>query len=133
MDQNQEHQDPQAMEGGDAPTQPQEPTPQMVPDEPGTEQQPDASKNVLIVIVLAVIVVVLALMFMWGSRVEEQPVPQPPVMEEPAPPEVPAEVPVSASDEVQVLEEELDATEVESLDAELNELEAALDEELQTL
>ncbi len=106
----------------------------MVPDEIPLPVEPDSSKNLVIVAVLAVIVVVLALMFMWGTRIEEQPAPEviPPV-ETPVVEQAPVSVPVSTSDDVDTLENELVMPEIETLDDELQNLEAALDEELNAL
>lgn len=95
----------------------------------GTE--PEVSKNTIIFIVLGVIVVVLALMYLWGSGVKQgmDSNKTPPETQIPLPPDTQTEAlrQVSTSDELEVIEADLNATELDSLDANLDQLEQELD------
>lgn len=109
---------------------PEEPVPGTEPLEPREHMDKDASKNMLVAGILAVIVVVLALMFIWGSS-RHAPV----SVTEPVAPDPVVEVPVSPSDELGALEGDLElgTPEIDDIDAELEEIERMLDEELQDL
>ena len=105
-------------EQGTTPNQNPESAPTTSSDEGATTNK---SANLLIVVVLAVIVVILALMYLWGQSTPELP-------PAPADPDV-----MDVSDNVDVLEEDLTIPDLESLDAEVDSLEAELDAELQQL
>lgn len=90
----------------------------------------ETPKNLIIVVVVAVIIVVLALMYLWGSTVPTE-MPEPDA-------ETPTELSVtddqtetlkvvSPSDEIEQIENDLSATELDSIDAELGAFEAELD------
>lgn len=104
------------------PNQTQQETAPQTPDV-GTLPDEKNNANLVIVVVLAVIVVVLALMYLWGSSATQLP---------PAPPAVEDTTPV-ASDEVEALEQDLATPELDTLDADLNQMEVELDAELQVL
>ena len=95
------------------------------------EPEHETSKNIIIIAVLAVIIVVLALMYIWGSKITEQQLPEvredivavPPRVDE----QTEALKQVSASNELVDIEKDLDKTELDSLDADLVELEAEID------
>jgi len=146
MDPEQEKQSQDApQEGAPAEQVPAEPTPEVPQesvDEADTPLPDDSTKKLIITIVLAVIVVVLALMYMWGARIipgtpVEEPAPEVPVPAEPEPvaqPEpTPESDPLSTSDEVSALEADLDMPELESLDSDLVDMEAELDQMLEEL
>jgi cytoskeletal protein RodZ len=88
-----------------------------------------ASKNMIIVVVIAVIVVVLALMYMWGARVQEnmqtpdENLPTLPATDE----QTEALKQVSTSDELDAIEDDLDMTDLDNLDADLADLEAEIE------
>jgi len=93
------------------------------------EVEHSASKNIVIVVVVAIIIVVLALMYMWGARVQESM--NTPIEELPTLPASDEQVEnlkqVSTSDELEDIERDIDATELDNLDADLTELEAEID------
>jgi len=77
--------------------------------------------NLLIVVVLAVIVVILALMYLWGQTATQ---PQIDIADEPD---------MAQVDEVDAIEQDLVIPDMDTLGSELDELEAELDAELQSL
>lgn len=134
MDPNQETK-PEVNETADANTQPLDAP--MYPE--GTvsnsaQEEPDAdhaSKNLIIIAVLAVIVIVLALLYVWGSSKTMAPevLPDPLPLEDP---QTDALLQVQTGDEVQVIEEDLNTTELDQLDVELDQMMVELDAQLET-
>ena len=106
--------------------QDQHPTPETEPESAMMPEQGDSAHNknanLLIVVVLAVIVVILALMYLWGQATSELPSTPPP------PPEA-----LPVNDDINALEQDLAAPDLESLGSEVDALEAELDVELQQL
>lgn len=105
--------------------------------EQGVEQElknkHEVSKNIIIISVLAVIVVVLALMFMWGTSVQNKTV----LENTTEAPETPSQlenqdatIRISTSDEIVEIENDLNNTEIDTLDADLEALEAEIDRAL---
>jgi len=122
MNQEQNHQEEQAQDQG-------------APEELHIDQLPEnnseTSKNIIIIVVLAVIVVVLALMYMWGSSVQEKASTENETevatIELPADGQIESLKQVSTSDEIVKIENDLNMTELENLDADLIQLEAEID------
>jgi hypothetical protein len=91
----------------------------------------ESSKNMLIVVVIAVIVVALALMYIWGSSialknkidVDTPPIPSAPTMDE----QVETLKQVSTSDEIDAIEADIQNTDLENIDADLEQIEAGLE------
>ncbi len=86
------------------------------------------SKDMLIMAVLAVVVVVLALVYMWGISAEKAKAPsdiQNSIL--PTPPEdVPQADQVSTSDEIVDIEKDINSTDIDNIDAELDQIESDL-------
>lgn len=120
------------IEGATPPTEvPVEPTPVL-------EQGGSVSKNTIILLVVSIIIVVLMLLYIWGSSVGQAPqavataelqVVTPPkeevVVETP-----PAPVPAMASDEVEMIDADLQALDLGVIDTEMGAFEAELTEAL---
>lgn len=92
----------------------------------------ETSKNTIIIVVLAIIVIVLTLMYMWGSEINnaaiEGEVPLETEAQVPLPPDEQTEalMQVQVSDELEVIEQDLRATETNTLDADLDVMETEL-------
>jgi flagellar basal body-associated protein FliL len=140
MDPNQEETNTPPVEQG-TPNTPDAAEAPATPTEPTVPGEDHASKNLIIIAVLAVIVIVLALLYVWGSMGSTT---QTPETNEPAPAELTGEQPapavdpsiealqqVSASDDVATIEEDLDTTDIEALDAELDQMMVEIDAELE--
>lgn len=137
--QDEEHHAPEESQDdfstGEAPTQET-----ISPEENMRALEPETSHNMVIIAVLAVAVVVLALMYMWGSSVQDTlqtpdgPVPaelkQTPtsVTEDPT---LDALNDTSSSDEMEEIEKDLRTTELDSLDAEVEQIEQEIEEALE--
>jgi len=101
------------------------------PDEPTpTHTSAHAHNNAVMLGVLAVIIVVLALLFMWSSQVAAPVVVPEPIVVQPIRAVEPEPTPEEA---VSALEAELDMPEIDTLDSELDVLEAELDAELEAI
>lgn len=108
-----------------------------IPEDGGTELKHNTSShNLVIVLVVAITVSVLALMYIWGSSVSND-LPTPPTEHAPVPITTSVEDPqtevlenVNSADEITAIEEDLESTELESLDAEVKQIEKEIDSAL---
>ena len=108
----------------------QDTQPQGMPATEHNEAHASHNPNTVIIVVLAVIIVVLALMYMWGSSMGTELSDAPEASQEEM---IPSEMEsVSGNDAVPAIEAELDATDLDALGSELDQLEAELDAELNT-
>lgn len=94
--------------------------------EPIETHEAHASKNLIIIAVLAVIVIVLAVLYIWGSSVSMQ--------DESLPAPLPAEdaqtealEQVGTSTDIPTIEEDLDSTDLDNLDAEMDQVMVEID------
>jgi len=88
---------------------------------------PGTSHNAVMMVVVAVIVVVLALMYIWGSQVEEEHYMETGTSDEIPMPQKGQTEPLSTSDEIVDIEKDLNTTDIEGIDVELEQMEAELD------
>lgn len=92
-------------------------------------QEGGVPKNLIITVVIALVVVVLALMYLWGSKLRNEPDQLPPAF--PAEDEQTMELKkVSDSDDLNAIEQDLTNTDLGNLDADLSDFEAELDASL---
>lgn len=94
----------------------------------------ETSKNTIIVAVLAIIVVVLTLMYIWGAGIDKEITEDALIeaeLQAPLPPDESIEAlqKVQTSDEMESIEADLSATDVDTLDADLRSMEAELNKE----
>ena len=83
---------------------------------------PNTRANLVMLGVFAVLVVALILVYLWGSQLTA-PAPQLP----PAPQLVPSAATEDSSTDVTAIEADLEATNLDGMDAEMNQMEAELD------
>ncbi len=91
------------------------------------------SKKVVIWVVISIVVVVLALMYMWGSSIEQGKM-KDTTMDQKIEDKVTVPTdqmePLSTSDDIEAIENDLDTTELSDLDGEFNAIESELDQML---